>query len=282
MPAAIKAAQTTHTPEALRALARSGKDATQNARLLMVAFVLEGVGRAEAGRMGGMDRQAVRDWLHRYDAEGPEGLRIVRAGGGVFSRRRAVGGCAGLDGVGSGCGARRRGSAARSRYSPEDRGGLRSGASGRERSPAAPEGGVSLRFGTPGAPAGLCGGRAAFRSGFRSFVTARVRSTFGAGGTSRPVEVWFSGRDPGRSKGYDVPPVDESRRVRAFRGSDAVEVVRAQGARVDLAAGDGVAVRDRAHPMPGRGRRFRHGPYPVAGANEAGRAGRESAKRGAR
>lgn len=148
MPAAIEVTRTAHTPEVLRALARSGKDATQNARLLMVALVLEGVGRAEAGRMVGMDRQAVRDGLHRYNAEGPEGLRDrPRGGDGVFSRRWAVGGCAGLGGVGSGRGARRRGSVARSRYSPEDRGGLRSGVCGRERSPAAPEGGVSFRDG---------------------------------------------------------------------------------------------------------------------------------------
>ena len=53
MPAAITAARTTRTPEALRALARSGKDATQNARLSMAVSVLEGVGRAEAGRMAG-------------------------------------------------------------------------------------------------------------------------------------------------------------------------------------------------------------------------------------
>ena len=74
MPAAIKVTRTTRTLEALRALARSGKDVTQNARLSMVALVLESVGRVEVGRMVGMDRQAVCDWLHRYNAEGPEGL----------------------------------------------------------------------------------------------------------------------------------------------------------------------------------------------------------------
>ena len=75
MPAAIKAARTTHTPEALRALARSGKDAARNARLPMAASVLEDVGRAEAGRTGGTDRQAVRDRRRRYNVEAPGGLR---------------------------------------------------------------------------------------------------------------------------------------------------------------------------------------------------------------
>ena len=48
MLAVIKVTWTTHMPEALRALARFGKDATQNACLLMAASVPEGVGRAEA------------------------------------------------------------------------------------------------------------------------------------------------------------------------------------------------------------------------------------------
>ena len=77
MPAAIKAA---HTPETLRTLARSGKDAARNARLPLAASVPEGVGRAEAGRTGGTDRQAVLDRRRCYNAEGPEG-GIVRAGG---------------------------------------------------------------------------------------------------------------------------------------------------------------------------------------------------------
>ena len=81
MPAAIEAARAAHAPEALRALARSGKDATRNARFSMAASAPEGVGRAEAGRTGGTDRQAVRDRRRRYNAEGPEGLRDRPRGG---------------------------------------------------------------------------------------------------------------------------------------------------------------------------------------------------------
>ena len=73
-PATAKIARTTHTAEDLRVLARSGKEATQNARLSMAAPVPEGVGRAEAGRTVGMDRQAVRDRAPRDNAEEPEGL----------------------------------------------------------------------------------------------------------------------------------------------------------------------------------------------------------------
>ena len=30
--------------------------------------------RADAARVGGMDRQTLRDWVHRFNEEGPEGL----------------------------------------------------------------------------------------------------------------------------------------------------------------------------------------------------------------
>ena len=30
--------------------------------------------RADAAQIGGMDRQTLRDWVHRFNAEGPDGL----------------------------------------------------------------------------------------------------------------------------------------------------------------------------------------------------------------
>ena len=45
--------------------------------------------------------------------------------------------------------------------------------------------------GRPEHPRGCAAARSAFRSGFRSLVTARLRSAFGADGVSRPMEVWF-------------------------------------------------------------------------------------------
>jgi transposase len=59
----------------LRKLARSAKDTRQARRLLSIALVLDGASREEAGRAGGMDRQTLRDWVHRYNAEGAEGLK---------------------------------------------------------------------------------------------------------------------------------------------------------------------------------------------------------------
>ena len=70
----------------LRALAKRSRDVGQARRLLALAAVYDGMSRAEAARIGGMDRQTLRDWAHRFNAEGPEGLRN-RAGAG---RRRRL------------------------------------------------------------------------------------------------------------------------------------------------------------------------------------------------
>ena len=64
-----------HTPAELRRLAASGKDANQSRRLLSIAAVLDGMSRADAARIVGMDRQTLRDWVHRFNERGPDGLR---------------------------------------------------------------------------------------------------------------------------------------------------------------------------------------------------------------
>jgi len=58
----------------LRRLARRCRDVRQAGRLLALACVYDGMSRADAARAGGMDRQTLRDWAHRFNAEGPEGL----------------------------------------------------------------------------------------------------------------------------------------------------------------------------------------------------------------
>ena len=55
--------------------AKRCRDAEAARRMLALALVLEGRSRAEAARAAGMDRQTLRDWVHRYNAEGIEGLR---------------------------------------------------------------------------------------------------------------------------------------------------------------------------------------------------------------
>lgn len=60
-----------------RASSRSG-DADAARRMLALALVLEGRSRAEAARSCGMDRQTLRDWVHRYNEAGLTGLSDQR------------------------------------------------------------------------------------------------------------------------------------------------------------------------------------------------------------
>lgn len=50
-------------------------------RVLAIAHVLEGASRAEAASACGMDRQTLRDWVHRYNADGIAGLSDARRSG---------------------------------------------------------------------------------------------------------------------------------------------------------------------------------------------------------
>lgn len=58
----------------LRRLARASRDNRQTRRLLALAAVYDGMSREAAAAVGGMDRQTLRDWVHRFNAEGPDGL----------------------------------------------------------------------------------------------------------------------------------------------------------------------------------------------------------------
>src|SRR5690242_7160946 len=57
------------------------RDARAARRMLALALVLEGASRAEAARAAGMDRQTLRDRVHRYNEEGLAGLRDRRRSG---------------------------------------------------------------------------------------------------------------------------------------------------------------------------------------------------------
>src|SRR5258707_13136812 len=58
----------------LRRQARRENDGRVSARLIALANALDGMDRASAARLAGMDRQTLRDWVHRYNAEGLAGL----------------------------------------------------------------------------------------------------------------------------------------------------------------------------------------------------------------
>ena len=65
----------------LRQRARRCCDTRQTCRLLALAAIYDGMSRADAARVGGMDRQTLRDWVHRFNAEGPDGLTNRRGAG---------------------------------------------------------------------------------------------------------------------------------------------------------------------------------------------------------
>jgi transposase len=65
----------------LRRLAARSKDGAQARRLLALAAVRDGMNRTTAARIGGMDRQTLRDWVHRFNQFGPDGLIDIKPPG---------------------------------------------------------------------------------------------------------------------------------------------------------------------------------------------------------
>lgn len=65
----------------LRRLASRSADGRSACRILAIALVLEGSSRSEAASACGMDRQTLRDWVHRYNHEGIGGLSDARRSG---------------------------------------------------------------------------------------------------------------------------------------------------------------------------------------------------------
>ena len=65
----------------LRELARSSKDATQARRLLALAAIYDGATRKEAATIAAVTAQIIRDWVVRFNAEGPAGLVNRKAPG---------------------------------------------------------------------------------------------------------------------------------------------------------------------------------------------------------
>ena len=84
----VSVTRTEHTAPDLRRLAAETTDAAVVRRLLALALVLDGCKREDAARLAGMDRQTLRDWVHRYNALGVAGL-ADRQGGGAKARLSA-------------------------------------------------------------------------------------------------------------------------------------------------------------------------------------------------
>jgi transposase len=62
-------------PEALRHLGREQTSGRVASRMFAIANVLDGLSREEAAIHAGMERQSLRDWVLRFNAEGVDGLR---------------------------------------------------------------------------------------------------------------------------------------------------------------------------------------------------------------
>jgi transposase len=75
MGTALQITRADHTSGTLRELAGKCRDGAQVRRLLALAMVLDGHPRSEAAASNGMDRQTLRDWVHRYNEAGVEGLK---------------------------------------------------------------------------------------------------------------------------------------------------------------------------------------------------------------
>ena len=73
MPSAVRLRED-YSAKELRALRRRSKDVNQSRRLLSLAAVRDGMDRGSAAKIGGMDRQTLRDWVHRFNGSGPQGL----------------------------------------------------------------------------------------------------------------------------------------------------------------------------------------------------------------
>src|SRR5215467_2731993 len=65
----------------LQRLARRAQDARQAGRLLALAEIYDGGSRSDAPRIGDVGLQIIRDWVLRFNAEGPDGLIDRKAPG---------------------------------------------------------------------------------------------------------------------------------------------------------------------------------------------------------
>jgi transposase len=81
MGTAVKVTRGDLTAADLRAAASKCTDGAQVRRILAVALVLEGRPRTEAAALNGMDRQTLRDWVHRYNTDGIDGLKSRKSPG---------------------------------------------------------------------------------------------------------------------------------------------------------------------------------------------------------
>ena len=72
MGAPIRLRDDFHGP-ALRQLPKDSDDANQTRRLLALAVIYDGADRGAAAELVGVGLQVIRDWVLRFNADGPAG-----------------------------------------------------------------------------------------------------------------------------------------------------------------------------------------------------------------
>src|SRR3954464_3671511 len=180
----------------LRREARRCRDTAASRRMLALALVLEGASREEAARAAGMDRQTLRDWVHRYNAEGLPGLHDRHRSG--REPRLTPGQEAelataverGPDPHRDGGGRSRRGGGRRvggGRPGGPDRGPLRGPAARALGRQGAAPARLHPPVGQAEAPEGGRGGAGGVQKAFAELVAAALPER----ARGKPVEVWF-------------------------------------------------------------------------------------------
>jgi transposase len=74
MAKALAITRTEYDAAGLRHQAGRAREPAAARRMLALAAALEGQDRTSAARLAGMDRQTLRDWVHRYNEQGLAGL----------------------------------------------------------------------------------------------------------------------------------------------------------------------------------------------------------------
>ena len=180
------------TASDLRSAAGRTKDARAARRMLAIALVLEGVDRATAAQTCGMDRQTLRDWVHRYNAEGLCGL-VNRT---VPHRPRRLAPAAGHGSTGRACGlgrsrprsdAGRGGALAAEGLAAPHRCGIRRRPARAQRRQAIGGTRVPAAVGPPAAPGVGPGGARGVQKNFPEAVEAAIPPQ----ARDKPLEIWF-------------------------------------------------------------------------------------------
>ena len=84
MGAAVQVTRGDVTAADLRLSSARCGDRAQVRRVLALAMVLKGGPRSAAASLNGMDRQTLSGWVHRYNAEGIEGLKPHKSPAGCW------------------------------------------------------------------------------------------------------------------------------------------------------------------------------------------------------